>query len=86
MHSATTVLWQQIGNTAAAFKVGWHGFVVALVSIYIVVYIPLITMRSIFHHYFTYCTMSATGAATLYYIYSCIPVLVLCILKVRSCM
>ena len=35
LHPAATVLWEHIGHTVAAFKVGWPGFVVTLVSVYI---------------------------------------------------
>ena len=35
MHPAVTVLWQHIGYIVAAFKVGWPGFVVTLVSVYV---------------------------------------------------
>ena len=29
------MLWEHIGHTVAAFRVGWPGFVVTLVSVYI---------------------------------------------------
>ena len=35
MHPAETMLWQHIGFTLAAIKVGWLDFVVTLVSVYI---------------------------------------------------
>ena len=35
LHPSTTVLWQHLGHTVAAVKVGWLGFEVALVSVYV---------------------------------------------------
>ena len=35
LHPAVTVLWQHLGHTVAAVKVGWPGFVVTLVSVYV---------------------------------------------------
>ena len=35
LHPFVTVLWQHLGHTVAAVKVGWLGFEVALVSIYV---------------------------------------------------
>ena len=34
-HPSETVLWQHLSHTVAAVKVGWLGFEVALVSIYV---------------------------------------------------
>ena len=35
LHPSATVLWQHLGHTVAAVKVGWLGFEVALVSVYV---------------------------------------------------
>ena len=35
LHPSATVLWQHLGRTVAAVKVGWLGFEVALVSVYV---------------------------------------------------
>ena len=35
LHPSAIVLWQHLGYTVAAVKVGWLGFEVALVSIYV---------------------------------------------------
>ena len=35
LHPAATVLWQHLGQTVAAVKVGWDGFAVTLVSVYV---------------------------------------------------
>ena len=33
MHPTATVLWQHLGQTVVAVKIGWPGFTVTLVSI-----------------------------------------------------
>ena len=35
LHPTATVLWQHLGQTVAAVKIGWPGFTVTLVSIYV---------------------------------------------------
>ena len=35
LHPSATVLWQYLGHTVAAVKVGWLGLKVALVSVYV---------------------------------------------------